>query len=191
MKRVLALFICTMLVSPSYAQLNYDLLYKDTPVLGHIYETGVDEEEDGDYEDYIISPYVLVRLPAKLRNKKIVLNPGYYLVKPERKDGYRFAVFKQNGYVVGAVPVYQKVWVDAELIFPPPPKKKHKWYVWPFATASSIVKWPFKKLIGDNRKPKKPKRAKADFRLVGDGEYYDMWLYVENSLYKMLFKLEQ
>ncbi len=190
MKKFLAIITLFFFIAPSYGELDYERLYEDTPVLDYMYETGLDEEESEDYEDYIISPYVLVRLPVKLRNKNIVLPPGYYLVKPEKEDGYRFAIFKQNGVVRGAVPVYQKSWVNPELMFPKPPKKKHKWYVQPFVTVKDIVKWPFKKLL-EHRKPLPPPRAKADFRLTEDGEYYDMWLYVESSLYKMLFKLEQ
>lgn len=189
MKKFLAVLLFFVLISPSSGKLNYDLLYEDTPVLDYMYETGFDEEESDDYEDYIISPYVLVRLPVKLRNKNIVLNPGYYLVKPEKEDGYRFAVFKQNGKVVGSVPVFQKVWVDPEVIFPPPPKPIYKWYQKPFVTMGNIIKWPLKKIV-DRRRLKVPPRAKADFRLSEDERYYEIWLYIESSLYKMLFKVE-
>jgi len=190
MKKFFAILMFFVFIAPSYGELDYDLLYKDMPVLDYMYETGYDEDESSDYEDYIISPYVLVRLPVKLKNKNITLNQGYYLVKPERKDGYRFVVFKQNGVVKGAVPVFQKVWVDPEVIFPPPPKPKHKWYVQPFVFVGGIIKWPFNKLM-EHRKPLAPPRAKADFRVSEDGNYYEMWLYVESSLYKMLFKLDK
>lgn len=190
MKKFLVIFLIFLLTPPCYGQLNYEKIYEDTPVLDHIYETGIDEEESDDYEDYIVSPYVLIRLPVKLRNKNIVLDKGYYLIKPERKDGYRFAVFKQNGRVVGAVPVYQKNWVDPEVIFPPPPKPTYKWYQKPFMSTWNVLKWPFKKLL-EHRKPLPPPRAKADFRLSEDEKYYDMWLYIESSLYKMLFKVEE
>ncbi|OGI04429.1 MAG: hypothetical protein A2Y25_06710 [Candidatus Melainabacteria bacterium GWF2_37_15] len=183
---ILALFV---FISPCHGELNYDLLYKDTPILDYMYETGVDEREDQDYQQYIISPYVLVRLPAKLRNKNIVLKPGYYLVKPENKDGYRYAIFKQNGRVIGSVPIYHKSWINPETTFPKPPEPKHLWYTQPFFTTKKIVGWPFKKVL-EHRKPFLPPRAKADFQLTDDGKYYDMWLYVEDSLYKMLFKLE-
>ena len=190
MKFFFIIFLFIIFLKPAYAELDYNRLYKDTPILDYMYEAGVDDEESSDYENYVISPYVLVRLPLKLRNKNLVLNPGYYLVKPENKNGYRFAIFKQKGAVVGVVPIYSKSWINPEITFPPPPKPKHKWFTQPFFTAKDIVTWPWRKLL-EHRKPYPPPRAKADFKLTDDGKYYDMWLYVEDSLYKMLFKLEQ
>ena len=173
-----------------FKEVNYNLIYKDTPILDFMYEIKLDPEEPEDYKDYSISPYILIRLPVKLRNKNIVLTPGYYLVKPEREDGFNFVIFKQKGRVIGAVPVYRKTWVNSEIIFPEPPKPKTKWYVKPFSALGKVIKWPFKKVLKKHKKPLKPPRAKMDFEVVGNGEYYDMLLYVENSLYKMLFKLE-
>jgi len=173
-------------------KINYDRMYEDMPILDYMYETGIDREEPKDYEEYFISPYVLIRLPVKLRNQKVVLNPGYYLVKPEKKDGYNFTIFKQNGHVVGVIPVYKKYLVDPNAIFLRPQqqisKKKHKWYTKPFRMAWSTIKWPFKKIF-KQRNLKTPPHAKVEFELIDD-KYYDLGLYVENSLYKMLFKLE-
>lgn len=191
MKKSFLVIICFFLASACcFGKINYDLLYGDTPVLDYIYESGEDPEEDRDYEDYIISPYTLVRLPVKLRNKNTLLTPGYYLVKPEKKDGYRFAVFKQNGKVIGVVPIYKKEWVNPAEEFPTPPKPQHKWYIKPFAGVWNMFKWPFKKLFKP-RKPLIPSRAKVNFEQVGDGKYYDMLLYVEDSLYRMLFRIEK
>ena len=171
-------------------KINYDLMYEDMPILDFMYENRLDPEESGDYQEYFVSPYVLVRLPMKLRNKKNLLLPGYYLVKPEKKDGYSFMIFKQNGRVVGLIPVYKKYRVNPLEIFPEPPKPEHKWYTWPFCATWNVVKWPFSKIF-KRRKPPVPPRAKVEFELVGDDRYYDMGLYVEDSLYKMLFKLEK
>lgn len=189
MKRLLIILLLFVFSSPVLAELDYDRIYKDTPVLDYMYETGVDDDEQVDYQDYIISPYVLIRIPTNLRCKNVLLQQGYYLVKAESKNGYRFAVFKQNGRVAGVVPIYQKSWVNPDILFPKPPQPKYKWYVKPFVMAKNIIKWPFKKLF-KRRLPLQPPRALLDYKLVDDGKYYDMHLYIEDGLYKMLFKLE-
>ena len=189
MKKFIAIFIllisianpCTVL-----GQTSLDRTYKNMPVLDFIYETGIDDEESEDYEGYVISPYVLVRLPVKLRCQKVVLDQGYYLVKPEYRYGHNFAVFKQNGRIMAVVPVYKKYRIDPTAVFPTPPKPKHKWYVQPFVTAWNIVKWPFSKIF-KQRKIKIPSRAKVELDALENNSYYDLGLYVESSLYKMLF----
>ena len=82
MKKVLAKILMFVFISGLFGSLpgygfrdaNYDLIYEDMPILDFMYETGVDPEEAEDYEKYVVSPYVLVRLPVKLRNQKILLN---------------------------------------------------------------------------------------------------------------------
>ncbi len=171
-------------------QLNYYRLYEKMPVLDFMYETGYDPDESEDYEDYIISPYVLIRLPVKLMNQKTVLSPGYYLVKPEKKFGYNFVIFKQKGKVVGLVPIYKEYRTNPLMVFPEPSKPKHKWYIKPFVKVKEFIQWPFKKLL-ERRKPLKPPRAKVEFELIDNNQYYDMSLYIEDRLYKMLFKLKK
>ncbi len=175
----------------AFGKPRYDRIYEDMPILDHMYETRLDPEESDDYEKYTVSPYVLVRLPVKLRNKKTVFNQGYYLAKPEKRSGFNFVIFKQNGKVVGCVPVYKKYRVDPAENFPEPEKPKTKWYALPFVMTWNVIKWPFKKLLGNKKRPLRPPRAKAEFELAEDGKYYDMGLYVEDRLYKMLFILEK
>jgi hypothetical protein len=130
------------------------------------------------------------------------LEPGYYLAKPAKVDGFRVVIFKQNGRVIGVIPAYQKEKVNPEIIFPTPPKPQRGFVSgvfsnvlgiagYPFKIASGV--WPFKNVIDkikNLRRPLAPPRAKAEFREEGNGKYYDMWLYVEDNLYKMLFKFE-
>ncbi|HSA07413.1 MAG TPA: hypothetical protein P5556_09565 [Candidatus Gastranaerophilales bacterium] len=182
-------FLCPVSCS-GQENLDYNRLYEDMPILDFMYEAGFDPEESEDYEKYFISPYVLIRLPVVLKNKKTVLLPGYYLVKPEKKDGYNFAVFKQNGRIKGIIPVYKKYIVNPAEIFPEPEKPKHKFYIKPFVYAGNVIKWPFSKIF-KKRNPPAPPRAAVEFELVGNDRYYDMGLYVEDSLYKMLFIMEK
>ncbi len=175
--------------SQGFGKMDYERIYKDMPVLDFMYETRVDPEESRDYEEYAISPYVLVRLPVTLRNKKILLPRGYYLVKPEKKDGFQFVIFKQNGIVKGAVPVYKAYITNPLEVFPQPPQKpKTKWYFKPFVMVGKVIIWPIKKLF-ERKQPKIPPRAKTEFEYIQQENFYIMGLYVENRLYKMLFKL--
>jgi hypothetical protein len=187
---ILVLLVFLANIHAAVAKEDYDRIYKNQPVLDYIYETGVDAEEMEDYEGYFISPYVLVRLPMKLYCQKVELEPGYYLVKPENKYGHNFAVFKQNGKVMGVVPVYKKYRVNPDAIFPAPQKPNHKWYVKPFAATWHAVNYSLGKIF-KQRKVSAPPRAKIQYEISEDNKYFDLGLFVESSLYKMLFRLEK
>lgn len=156
------------------SKINYDLIYKDTPVLDFIYEDSIDPKQDNDYDGYIISPYTLIRITDTLRNKKVLLKPGYYLVKPENRNGYEFLLFKQNGKVAGVVPVYQKVLIDPNLVYKEPTKPKE----------------PFYKKIFKRRTVPLPPKSALESKIADDGKYLEIWLYVDKYLYKVLFKIE-
>jgi hypothetical protein len=177
------------------SRINYDLLYKDTPVLDFMYEDGIDQAQDSDYNRYVISPYTLIRITDTLRNKKILLQPGYYLVKPEKRDGYEFLLFKQNGKVAGVIPVYQKVLINPLLVYKEPIKPKTPLYkAIPkkifIDTPKKIITWPFKKIFKQKTVLVPPKSA-LESKVVGDGKYLEIWLYVDTYLYKVLFKIEK
>lgn len=176
-------------------RINYDLIYKETPVLDFMYENNIDQEQDNDYNRYVISPYVLIRITDTLRSKKVLLKPGYYLVKPENKDGYEFLIFKQNGRVAGVVPVYQKVLINPALVYNEPIKAKLPLYkAIPkkifIDIPKKIITRPFKKTWEQKRVLLPPKSA-LENKVVGDGKYLDIWLYVDKYLYKVLFKIEE
>ncbi|GEM_PF-1800658 len=175
-------------------RINYDLIYKDTPVLDFMYEDKVDPDEESDYSDYLISPYTLLRITDTLVSKNVLLKPGYYLVKSEKKDGYDILTFKQNGKVAGVVPVYQKVTINPLLVFPEPQKPKLPFYkAIPkkifIDTPKKIMKWSAKKLFKQKDIPIPPKSA-LEYRVVGNGKYLEIWLYVDKYLYKSLFKIK-
>jgi hypothetical protein len=50
---------------PAKAEINFDMVYEDTPILDYLYETSIDPKEPDDYNEYLVSPYVLIRLPVK------------------------------------------------------------------------------------------------------------------------------
>jgi len=175
-------------------KMNYDLLYKDMPVLNFMYEDGYDPEQEVDYNNYVISPYVLIRISDTLRNKKILLTPGYYLVKPEKRDGYEFLLFKQNGRVLGAVPVFQKVLINPVIVYKEPPKPKVPLFKRVLktifiTTPKKIITFPFKKFWQQKRVNVPPKSA-LESKVVDNGKYMEIWLYVDTYLYKVLFLIE-
>ena len=188
-------FLCLPIGAAEDVRMNYELIYKETPVLDFMYEEGLDPEEDKDYEKYVISPYTLIRITDSLQNKKIHLKPGYYLVKPEKKDGYEFLVFKQKGRVAGVVPVYQKSLINPLLVYGPDPQKpKPPLYIRIpkkifIDIPKAIITWPFKKIFKQKR-IKTPPKAALESHVVHNGEYLDIWLYVDKYLYKVLFKIE-
>lgn len=203
MKKFLFIFL-TLIITLKFSALdckaggsgiNYDLIYKDTPVLDFMYINGIDEEQDSDYNRYVISPYTLIRITDTLRNKKVVLKPGYYLIKPKRQDGYDFLIFKQNGKVAGVVPVYQKVLINPALVYKEPVKEKLPLYkeipkqVF-IDTPKKILSKPFKK-FWEQKKVLIPPKSALECKVVGDGKYLEIWLYVDTFLYKVLFKIEK
>jgi len=175
-------------------RINYDLLYKDTPVLDFMYEEGIDPEQDNDYNRYVISPYTLIRITDTLRNKKILLKSGYYLVKPDKHDGYEFLLFKQNGKVAGIVPVYQKVLINPALVYKEPIKPKVPLYKAILKKIfieipKKIITRPFKK-SWEQKKILTPPKSALESKVVGNGKYLEIWLYIDTYLYKVLFKIE-
>jgi hypothetical protein len=119
-----------------------------------------------------------------------LLKPGYYLVKPENRDGYEILIFKQNGRVAGVIPVYQKVLINPFLVYKQPIKPKAPLYKKIFIeTPKKIITLPFKKWYESKRVPLPPKSA-LESKVVGNGKYLEIWLYVDQYLYKVLFKIE-
>jgi len=186
------------------ANINYDLLYNDMPILDFMYEDGVDLEEQEDYNEYIISPYTLVRVTEKLINKKNTLNPGYYLVKPNKKDGYNFLLFKQNGKIAAIVPVYQKIADDTIITSTAPPKPKPSLPMrimllpknafidaplWVLKFSYNNI-WPFTKLPRYKKVPLPPE-ARLEYKTADEGKYIELWLSVEGYVHKALFKTER
>ncbi len=170
-------------------KINYDLIYKETPILDFIYEESLDPQEDKDYQGLFLSPYTLIRTSYALQNKKIHLKPGYYLLKPATWAGYDFVLFKQKGKIKGVVPVYQKILINPEYTYRTPIKPEIPLYKKPFVFVQKIIAWPFKKVF-KRRKPVLPPRSKFEAIEVDGNKYLEMKLYVEEYLYKILFKIE-
>jgi hypothetical protein len=165
---------------------NYESIYNNLPVLDFYYDHNEDPDEQLDYHDFIKSPYPLIRISAKLSCKEVKLLPGYYLMAVRNRSNYDFVMFKQNGKIVTMVPVYEKQLVNPETVYPKPKVKKSLLK----KTGSGIkriVAAPFKPY----RKPPEPPRYAVTSSLVDGGKYFEIWLYQEQYLYKILFKVDK
>lgn len=161
----------------------YDRLYQNQPVLNFRYDENEDPQEVYDYQQYIQSPYPLLRISMILKNKNITVKPGYYLITPRSKDGYDFVLFKQYGKIVHIMPVYEKIKINPALIYPKPPKKKTPLWKLPFVGIKKLFSPLFKKV----KKPPAPKRFMVKTEMPDGGKYYSIWIYEEDMLYKMIF----
>jgi hypothetical protein len=184
MKRLFfIIFIGLILIKiPAFSQENagvdYDAIYNNLIIPNFTYDDNEDPDQITDYAYFVKSPYPLIRLSLPLNCKGVKLAPGYYLMTPKNRDGYDFVMFKQNGKITALIPIYQKQVIDPNTVYPVVKTKK------------SIAE----KIAGFiNRKREMPvaPRYAINGELVDVGKYFDLQLYQEQYLYKMLFKVEK
>ena len=167
-------------------KIDYDAVYNGMPVLDFSYEHNEDPDELQDYEKYVGSPYPLVRISLRLSCKDARLKPGYYLMTPRNRNGYDFMMFKENGKIITMVPVYEKQLVNPEAIYPA--KKKPKGFMQKVGGGvKNAIATPFKPFM----RPQPVARYAIDGGMVEAGRYFELWLYRQEYLYKMLFKIDK
>ncbi len=164
-----------------------DDIYNNITAIDIYYEHSEDPSESQDYIEYVQSPYPLIRTSVSLTSQKTKIPPGYYLLTPRVKGAYEFITFKQNGKITALVPVYEKSLVDPKVIYEEAPKPKPHWITWPYR----ILKAGFVKLFGKYKRPLKPPRFIIESEFKDGGKYFEIRFYLEQYLYKMLFKVEK
>lgn len=87
---------------------DYEKIYRDTPVPKHTYIHDIDPGEFYDMQQTTWSPYPLFRLTAPLFFKSIAIEPGYYLLTPREHNGKWFMLFKVQGKVKYIIPVFDR-----------------------------------------------------------------------------------
>lgn len=204
MKKIILFFLLFIIFSGKALaeSVDYDAIFGNLPIVDIYYEQNEDPDEQADYLQYFNSPYPLIRTSFPLSCKTVKLKQGYYLLTPRSKDGFEFIMFKQNGKIVGLVPVYEKrPMTPAEIskVFPKPPKKKHS--VWSLPWRG--FKYTVKRMFGKYKKPPELPGVALDADIVGGGKYFEIVLYKEyikkylkeeyKEYYasKMLFKIER
>ncbi|EKE04740.1 MAG: hypothetical protein ACD_20C00007G0001 [uncultured bacterium] len=170
---------------------DYDSIYNNMPVLVDIYyDHNEDPDENLDYQDFIQSPYPLMRVSVKLKCKDVKLNPGYYLVTVKNRSNYDFAMLKQRGKIVALVPIYEKQKIDPETFYPKPQKPKKSVVGKAGSGIKTVIAFPFKPL-DRFKKPPPQTRHFITSSLVDGGRYFEIYVYQEDYLYKILFQVER
>ncbi|MFH0702961.1 MAG: hypothetical protein V2B14_05430 [bacterium] len=190
MKKFLSLIFLNLLLQVFLAHagiaqnINYDLIYTNLTPIDINYDHNEDPNEINDYSQFIESPYPLIRISQTLRCKNTKISPGYYLLTPKNENNIDFVMFKQKGKIVALIPVYEKRLINPKLVYKSEPKPK-----------VSLIKRPFiaiKKFFGlilkKSKKYQDPPKCAVETEKINGEKYFEIRLYVEEHLYKMLFK---
>jgi hypothetical protein len=190
MKRYWILILLTIILAGFTLQTRAtqnDEIYDKLLALDIYYEHNEDPLELEDYTEYVQSPYPLIRTSVTLTSQKTKIPPGYYLLTPRTKGAYEFITFKQNGKITALVPIYEKTLIDPKVIYEEAPKPKPRLITWPFR----MIKKGFIKLFGKYKRPLKPPKYIIESEFKDGGKYFEIRFYLEQYLYKMLFKVEK
>jgi hypothetical protein len=141
-----------------------------------------DPDEYYDYKDFYISPYPLVRTSCDMYFKNMKIPPDYYLLTPRQYSGQYVVLFKQKGKILFQIPVFYHEEVVPEVAYPSPPSPKTSWWKKPFVLIKKIFRIKDRYEYPVNF----PKSKMNAFDL--DRQFYEIDLYYENAVYKMIFK---
>jgi len=169
--------------------MDYDLIYDNLPVINVKYYVNEDPDEINDYRKYI-TPYPLLRTSLVLKCKNQKIRPGYYLLTPKNEKGLDFVMFKQQGKIIALIPVYEKSLIVPQLTYKKPPAPKVSMVAFPFVKLKKITKGTLKTIFKPVLKPPDLPETKMKASYVNGGKYFEIWLYVDKYLYKMLLKVE-
>ncbi|MEI7473355.1 MAG: hypothetical protein WCK67_01120 [bacterium] len=167
---------------------EYKKIYDDLPILDINYLNNEDPDETMEYYRSIIySPYPLIRISNVLNCRTIKLAVGEYLLKPSNYNSYDFVMFKQNGKLIGLVPVFKKQFVGRELVARKEVKKNYTKRQKRMLLVKKVLKFPFMPIL----KPKPFNKFAIEVSYSPAKEYMIMDFYFKDTLYKMLFKLDK
>lgn len=102
---IVGIFLATQL---SYAETNYEQIYRELEPADFSYVHNIDPGEMYDVQYTSWSPYPLFRLTSPLFFKNTTIEPGYYLLTPREQNGRWFILFKEQGKVKYIIPVYKR-----------------------------------------------------------------------------------
>ncbi len=160
-------------------------IFNNLPIIDMQYLANEDPYESLQYENYIYSPYPLIKFSLKLQIPNKTLKPGFYLLTPRTENGYDFVLFKQNGKIQGIVPVYEKQLIYPKDVYNQQPKPKTPLWKKPI---TGLKKGAIK-IMGKKKKPHPLPKYAMDAHFVDGKKYFLMTLYFEEYAYKMLFKV--
>ena len=109
MKKFLLVLIAIFLtMQVSFADTDYEQIYRDLEPADFSYVHNIDPGEMYDVQNTSWSPYPLFRLTSPLFFKNTTIEPGYYLLTPREHKGNWYILFKVQGKVKYIIPVYNR-----------------------------------------------------------------------------------
>lgn len=109
MKKFLLVLIAIFLtMQVSFADTDYEQIYRDLEPANFSYVHNIDPGEMYDVQNTSWSPYPLFRLTSPLFFKNTTIEPGYYLLTPREHKGNWYILFKVQGKVKYIIPVYNR-----------------------------------------------------------------------------------
>ncbi len=178
----LLLIIFLLPVNQKALSQELDEIYEKLEEAPFEYIFGLDPYQADEYTKYIYSPYPLFRSGVNLVFKSKVIPPGYYLLTPREKDGKTYILFKENGRVKFAIPVYKTAAVYEGFYEDKLPQEEMS-----FAKKSGNK---FMNFIGTKwgHRNKRTPAPKAYIEFNDSGIFWDMVLYYGDKKYYLVFK---
>lgn len=93
---------------PVKATKDYANIYNNLEPADFSYLHNIDPDQYYDTKDAAWSIYPLLRLNSAIYFKNRTIEPGYYLLTPREHKGKWYILFKQNGFVMHIIPVYER-----------------------------------------------------------------------------------
>lgn len=185
--KIIVFFLGLILSAPCFAIIEYpskyDSIYNGLHKLDYEFINGEDPQEFYEQENYITSPYPLIKNTSFLSCQDVKIEPSYYLLTPRELNGNHYVLFKQKGEVKAAIPVYEIKMIDKNIEYPQPKPPKTPLWKKPWQWFKTGVA----KLFGGFKKPPAPILSKLEAYDL-DHIYYEIDLYYNDYEYKMIFK---
>lgn len=148
------------------------------------FENNLDPYEQQDNYSYGRSPYPLIRTIMDMYSQKTTIPPGYYLLTPRKINGREYLLFKQQGKVLYAAPIFENTQIDVDKEYPQPEDPYDKV---PLGLRSA---WKLFGIISGRRTPivKVPQHKLDCFAY--DDQFYGINVYYKDRLYKTVYKIK-
>lgn len=187
---------------PDYENIDYKAIYDKLPTVTTNFDANEDPFDAMEYTTYYMSPYPLIRISTPLQIKRTILQTGYYILTPKNINDVDVVLFKQKSKILAVVPVFEKQKVDPDKIYPPivqmtKPKKttfqkvRHVIFL-PLTLCGRAIKTTCRYFFEYEQPAPEKKIPRASVECFEtDKGYYRINLYIEDDMYKMIFKAKE
>ena len=179
------IFFMMISMQISFADTDYEQIYRDLEPADFSYVHNVDPGEMYDVKDTSWSPYPLFRLTAPLFFKNTMVEPGYYLLTPREHKGNWYVLFKEQGKVKYIIPAYKREIVPMGFYEENLPKVK--------LTPTQKIPLKFHDFVGKHVKSSQRKPAPETYLEATDLEdnFISLVIYWGNYRYYMVLRTIQ